>query len=112
MVSGAGSRTESPASLLRRSSRPLFGLEFLAVAVQAQTPVEAGVVPQPALDELVVEVVFAKDVLIGQKLDVRAVGLVGRSALLLLFEFAALKEHFGTSAVFGRSGQRSEPRVR
>ena len=77
----------------------LFGLEFLAVEVQAQTSVEAGVVPQPALDEFVVEVVFAKDVLIGQKLDVRAVGLVGRSALLLLFQFAALKEHFGAPTV-------------
>ena len=40
----------------------LFGLEFLAVEVQAQTSVEAGVVPQSALDEFVVEVVFAKDV--------------------------------------------------
>ena len=55
----------------------LFGLEFLAVEIQAQASVEAGVVPQPALDEFVVEGVFAKDVWIGQKLDVRAVGLVG-----------------------------------
>ena len=51
------------------------------------------------LDEFVVEGVFAEDVQIGQKLDVRAVGLVGRSALLLLFQFAALKEHFGAPAV-------------
>ena len=40
----------------------LFGLEFLAVEIQAQAPVEAGIVPQPTLDELVVEGVFAKDV--------------------------------------------------
>ena len=77
----------------------LFGLEFLAVEVQAQAPVEAGVVPHPALDELVVEGAFAKDVGIGQELDVRAVGLVGCTAFLLLFQVAALEEHFGAPTV-------------
>ena len=77
----------------------LFRLKFLAVEVQAQAPVEAGVVPHPALDELVVEGAFAKDVGIGQKLDVRAVGCVGCSALLLPFQFAALKEHFGAPTI-------------
>ena len=77
----------------------LFGLEFLAVEVQAQAPVEACVVPHPALDELVVEGAFAKNDRIGQKLDVCAVGRIGCSALLLLFQLATLKEHFGASAV-------------
>ncbi len=47
----------------------MFRFEFLAVEKKVQPAVEAGVVPHPALDKFVVEIVFAENLIVGQKLE-------------------------------------------
>ena len=81
---------------LQQVEEPLLRGEGAAVEDQAEPAVEAGVVPQPALDELDVVLVAVEDPGVGPELHQRAVGLAGgRSPLRLLLQLSRFEERLG-----------------
>ena len=69
--------------LLKQVQKPVFRLERLLVEDELEAGVEAGVIPEPALDVLIIERIFAEELGVGRELDERAVVLAFHAALAL-----------------------------